>query len=128
MKKVEGKKQIFNSSKSKKYENHRNYFFCGVPPPPPTSSCPIIQCTAVHLYSTVRHAEHTVSTCVQLLYLGFLCFLVIVKWFINTSSKIINYEVLELVQDCTEATFWCVRMWPYRPKVSTLSIIKPVIF
>ena len=78
MKKVEGKKQIFNSSKSKKYENHRNYFLCG-DPPPPTSSCPIVQCTAVHLYSTVRHAEHTVSTCVQLFYLGFLCFLVIVK-------------------------------------------------
>ena len=38
MKKVEGKKQIFNSSKSKKYENHRNYFLCGDPPPPPPAA------------------------------------------------------------------------------------------
>ena len=40
MKKVEGKKQIFNSSKSKKYENHRNYFLCGDPPPPLPPAAP----------------------------------------------------------------------------------------
>ena len=67
MKKVEGKKQIFNSSKSKKYENHRNYFLCG--DPPPHLQLPhrtVYSCTSVLHSTTCRtHCFHLCSTFVS---------------------------------------------------------------